>query len=192
MPEYYLYPAELGLLKRFSREIVQILFPSRMPEPASSSSAGAQRNGTQAEQNGGKALRRTPVPRWRVGDWGSDAVGRFNGGVNGEEGMDANGKAHGRREGARQSPGVPLEGVVLELGAGSLSKTRSFPQPLCAISHPVLTSRCNFAATCSRRFRIGMVTGQPKRRFSTSPLISTRPSSSGRSTQSRPHHLAKR
>jgi tRNA-specific adenosine deaminase 2 len=122
VPEYYLYPAELGLLKRFSREVVEILFPSK-PEPASSS-AGAQRDGDQAEQDGGKAPRRMPVPRWRVGDWGSDAVGRFNGGVNGEEGMDAAGKARGRREGARQS-GVPLEGVVLELGAGSLSKTRS-------------------------------------------------------------------
>lgn len=117
VPEYYLYSAELNLLKKHSAEIVDVLFPSTSTDDDVPSDGGG---------GGGSKTRRPAVPRWRVGEWGSGAVGKYNRGVNGEEGVDQASRALGRQEGASRRSTVEgaLEGVVLELGAGSLSKTR--------------------------------------------------------------------
>lgn len=119
VPEYYLYSAELNLLKKHSAEIVDVLFPSTSTDDDVHSDGGGG-------EGGGSKTRRPAVPRWRVGEWGSGAVGKYNRGVNGEEGVDQASRALGRREGASgcSTAEGALEGVVLELGAGSLSKTR--------------------------------------------------------------------
>ena len=117
---YYLYPLELAILKEHSASIVGHLFGSEPSTPESGDDREARKTPPPHQ-------RRPPVGRWRVGDWGGDDVGRHNGGVNSEEGMDE-GRV-GRQEGVvrkSEEDGQQgrLEGVVLELGAGSLGKTR--------------------------------------------------------------------
>lgn len=105
-------------MKENSASIVAQLFPDH---------ATAEQDDAPSLEGGQRVphIRRPPVERWRVAEWGDEAVGRHNGGVNGEEGMDrASGR--GRRGPLQDTPRGEsrLEGFVLELGAGSLSKTR--------------------------------------------------------------------
>ncbi|CED82772.1 Histidine-specific methyltransferase, SAM-dependent [Phaffia rhodozyma] len=115
-PSYYLYPVELSLLKAHSREIVSLLFPNTAEE---------QKKEPEKNRKDPYPLRKGPVKRWRVADWGSADVGVHNGGVNGH--------VNGQKDG-RKSKNM-LGGVVLELGAGSLSKTSHFLKALAERSH---------------------------------------------------------
>lgn len=109
--EYYLYPLELALLEEHASSIVDHLFPSK-----------DEREGEQARHH---HLRRPPVSHWRIGEWGDSSVGKYNGGVNSEEGLDGSsvGRSHDASSPSKQQQ--QLDGIVLELGAGSLGKTRS-------------------------------------------------------------------
>jgi hypothetical protein len=128
-PEYYLYQAELQLLKTHSREIAtQMGFPSpSSPSPTSPRSA----QGSQSHQTPPPPPRQDDQPPQhdshspRVGreddgetdeKWGDVKVGRWNGGVNAEEGLD------GERENKNQKESTAKwkrEGWdIVELGAG--------------------------------------------------------------------------
>ena len=118
---YYLYPLESAILEKHASEIVSHLFPG---ETTTSTPDDEDDSDRAPKRTPPPHQRRPPVGRWRVGDWGGDDVGRHNGGVNSEEGMDE-GRV-GRQADQGRSPNATgeLEGVVLELGAGSLGKTR--------------------------------------------------------------------
>ncbi|KAL1407321.1 hypothetical protein Q8F55_006743 [Vanrija albida] len=99
-PEYYLFADELNLLKSHGHEIVRAMgFPGHGYEQPE-------------EQDGGdKVLEELffpPIKGWRPARWGDVDVGRFNGGVNGEEGLGG---------------GWDRGWDVVELGAGALHKT---------------------------------------------------------------------
>lgn len=71
-PEYYLFNDELNLLKAHGKEIAQCMGFSR-------SNKNDQRppDGTEYP----------PEKRWKPARWGDEAVGKWNEGVNGEEGL---------------------------------------------------------------------------------------------------------
>lgn len=85
--EYYLFEDELALLKEHGSEIAAAMgFPARR-----------RRNGKYPPERG-----------WKPARWGDADVGRWNNGVNGEEGLAA---------------GIARGWDVVELGAGALRKT---------------------------------------------------------------------
>lgn len=137
-PSYYLYPAELALLKEHSASIVAHLFPPRDP----AASRDDDREPTPDQQDRPPPhLRRPPVERWRVAAWGDDVVGRHNGGVNSEQGLGGRDGRGRKQESFVREGGGDCEGIVLELGAGSLSKTR------CVMSLLQLCAHVPFAHT---------------------------------------------
>ncbi|KAJ1030831.1 hypothetical protein NDA18_002061 [Ustilago nuda] len=113
-PEYYLYNAELQILKDYAPEIALRIFghPTSASEHSSTTSA-AQTEVPKLHQD--QVPNQDTLPPQRDASaskkekWGDSKVGRFNGGVNAEEGLDGD-----RAIGA---------GSLVELGAGSLKKT---------------------------------------------------------------------
>lgn len=90
-PEYYPFADELNLIKDHGHEITRAMgFPSK------------DRDGHS---------HRIPRDRWKPARWGDAALGRWNGGVNGEEGL---------------ASGVETGWDIVELGAGALRKTAHF------------------------------------------------------------------
>lgn len=91
-PEYYLFQDELNLFKTHGAEIALAMgFPERKEEqqvpPKDETSA------TQGPRD----------IKWKAGRWGDEKVGKWNGGVNAEEGL---------------GDGVERGWDVVELGAG--------------------------------------------------------------------------
>lgn len=115
-PEYYLYNAELQILQDFGPEIALRIFghPTNTASGRSSVTAAGQQRAPHFDHEEAQNDETLPPP---VRDalaptkerWGDGKVGRFNGGVNAEEGLDGE-----RAVGA---------GSLVELGAGSLKKT---------------------------------------------------------------------
>ncbi|SPO19840.1 related to TAD2 - tRNA-specific adenosine deaminase 2 [Ustilago trichophora] len=113
-PEYYLYNAELQILKDYGPEIALRIFGHSTT--ATEKTLGVVSGHQQAPQyNQNEAEKEDHLPPQRDAGvstkerWGDSDVGRFNGGVNAEEGLDGD-----RAVGA---------GSLVELGAGSLKKT---------------------------------------------------------------------
>ncbi|KAI3478908.1 hypothetical protein L1887_59092 [Cichorium endivia] len=113
-PEYYLYNAELQILKDHGPEIALRMFG----HPTTSSGTikhTTLKSGQEPPRDQQDSEREDPLPPQRDAStsgkekWGDSQVGRFNGGVNAEEGLDGD-----RAVGA---------GSLVELGAGSLKKT---------------------------------------------------------------------
>lgn len=113
-PEYYLYNAELQILKDHGPEIALRMFG----HPTTSSGTikhTTLKSGQEPPRDQQGSEREDPLPPQRNAStsgkekWGDSQVGRFNGGVNAEEGLDGD-----RAVGA---------GSLVELGAGSLKKT---------------------------------------------------------------------
>lgn len=92
-PEYYLFNDELNLLKAHGKEIAQCMGFSR-----SNKNDQGPPDGTEYP----------PEKRWKPARWGDEAVGKWNEGVNGEEGLGG---------------GWQRGWDVVELGAGALRKT---------------------------------------------------------------------
>ncbi|PWZ01904.1 hypothetical protein BCV70DRAFT_53228 [Testicularia cyperi] len=118
-PEYYLFNAELQILKDYGPEIALRIFGHTTPASRKLTSSTSQHNRTpqrdhehdhrdedeqQAPKHDGPASSDTMKEKWGDAD-----VGKYNGGVNAEEGLDGD-----RAVGA---------GSLVELGAGSLKKT---------------------------------------------------------------------
>jgi len=95
--EYYLFPDELNLLKDHGMEIAKAMgFPGREED---------QKN---KDENEREEHEKQPSKPWKPAKWGDTALGKYNNGVNGEEGLG----------------GGPDRGWdVVELGAGALRKT---------------------------------------------------------------------
>ncbi|EST09822.1 Histidine-specific methyltransferase, SAM-dependent [Kalmanozyma brasiliensis GHG001] len=113
-PEYYLYNAELQILKDHGPEIALRIFGhSTATTNDLSATAAAHLEGPHREQKEAPKHDNLPPQRDTAAStkerWGDSDVGRFNGGVNAEEGLDGE-----RAVGA---------GSLVELGAGSLKKT---------------------------------------------------------------------
>ncbi|TKY90429.1 hypothetical protein EX895_000427 [Sporisorium graminicola] len=113
-PEYYLYNAELQILKDHGPEIALRIFGHSTATVENLSGASvAHRDGPYREQQEARKDDTLPPQRDATASakqrWGDSVVGRFNGGVNAEEGLDGD-----RAVGA---------GSLVELGAGSLKKT---------------------------------------------------------------------
>lgn len=122
-PEYYLFQAELSILKQYGSEIALRIFGH--PTPASFAlTSTPEKIKQQQRQNyvpleepphqkngndGGKGRQEVPTIKEK---WGDQNVGKHNNGVNGEEGMDN----------SSVSSTTSLCSLV-ELGAGSLRKT---------------------------------------------------------------------
>lgn len=128
VPEYYLFNAELDILKTYGTEIALRIFGHTTPQSAHF--AGSYKDAMRTPKpnfddeghgpdgapetvhedgvpNGGGGGLEHSVKRKEK--WGDQQVGRFNGGVNAEEGMDGD-----RAVGCAS---------LVELGAGSLRKT---------------------------------------------------------------------
>lgn len=113
-PEYYLYNAELQILKDHGSEIALRIFghPTVTAEQQSAATTG-HRNGSKRDRQEAPEDDALPPQRDTTSSpkerWGDNGVGKHNGGVNAEEGLDGD-----RAVGA---------GSLVELGAGSLKKT---------------------------------------------------------------------
>ncbi|WWC86788.1 uncharacterized protein L201_001667 [Kwoniella dendrophila CBS 6074] len=100
-PEYYPFPDELYLLKEHGEEIAQSMgFPCKKKNRRSPDDEESERNNDE-----------TPDKPWKPAKWGDAALGKYNNGVNGEEGL---GSGNSEREKGWD---------VVELGAGALRKT---------------------------------------------------------------------
>lgn len=94
-PEYYPFADELNLIKNHGHEIASAMgFPSEKKDDETYQNMYPRKEG-----------------RWRPARWGDAALGRWNNGVNGEEGL-----ASGHEAGWD----------IVELGAGALRKTAHF------------------------------------------------------------------
>ncbi|EPQ32309.1 uncharacterized protein PFL1_00505 [Pseudozyma flocculosa PF-1] len=112
-PEYYLYNAELEVLREFGPEIARRIFgyhtlPASRPIPESPKKDERQEE-PRKDDGGGRTPSNAGLANGHKEKWGDQSVGKFNGGVNAEEGLDGD-----RAVGA---------GSLVELGAGSLRKT---------------------------------------------------------------------
>ncbi len=113
-PEYYLYNAELQILKDYGPEIALRIFGhSTATTKSLSANTASHHDGPHHQQKEAPKQDGLPPQRDTAAStkerWGDSDVGRFNGGVNAEEGLDGD-----RAVGA---------GSLVELGAGSLKKT---------------------------------------------------------------------
>ncbi|WVF69677.1 hypothetical protein IAT40_004456 [Kwoniella sp. CBS 6097] len=103
--EYYLFEDELNLLKVHGDEIARSMgFPGK-------STQEDQDGNTESDFDFESTNDEVPDGRWKPARWGDMAVGKFNGGVNGEEGL-GNGGGTGE-----------TGWDIVELGAGALRKT---------------------------------------------------------------------
>jgi hypothetical protein len=123
-PEYYLYQAELQLLKTHSREIAaQMGFPSpssHTSQPTHQTPPPPPRQDDQPPQNDSPRIDREDDGETDE-KWGDVKVGRWNGGVNGEEGLD--GERENKKDvlsgnGIEGKKGVGKGWDIVELGAG--------------------------------------------------------------------------
>ncbi|OCF38859.1 hypothetical protein I317_07367 [Kwoniella heveanensis CBS 569] len=104
--EYYLFEDELNLLKNHGDEIARSMgFPGKVSQEEDEESR--QESDFDFESTNDEV----PDRRWKPARWGDMAVGKFNGGVNGEEGL-GNGGGTGE-----------TGWDIVELGAGALRKT---------------------------------------------------------------------
>ncbi|ORY20909.1 hypothetical protein BCR39DRAFT_554493 [Naematelia encephala] len=98
-PEYYLFPDEMNLLKTHGPAIARAMgFPGRDEKDQDQDE----------EQEEERDHDRHPQKPWKPARWGDAAVGKWNNGVNGEEGLGG---------------GWQRGWDVVELGAGALRKT---------------------------------------------------------------------
>lgn len=103
-PEYYPFEDELNLFKKHGAEIaVAMGFPGPGGEATSVPSGD--------KKHKDKGYRYPPQKPWKPARWGDADVGRWNLGVNGEEGL---------------ASGLERGWDVVELGAGALRKTAHF------------------------------------------------------------------
>ncbi|WVW78327.1 hypothetical protein I302_100281 [Kwoniella bestiolae CBS 10118] len=109
-PEYYPFPDELHLLKEHGKEIAE-----SMGFPSSSLSTKKHRKEHRDEMDNNDEV---PDRPWKPAKWGDAALGKYNEGVNGEEGLDGD-EAFRMEQTAEQEQGWD----VVELGAGALRKT---------------------------------------------------------------------
>ncbi|WVQ83173.1 hypothetical protein IAT38_005312 [Cryptococcus sp. DSM 104549] len=128
-PEYYLFNDELNLLKEHGGEIARAMGFPRKPA-ANGDDSGASHDGPEIELELESDGEHQPAKSWKPARWGDTEVGKWNGGVNGEEGLGG---------------GWQTGWDVVELGAGALRKTAhlltalssSLPTPPAnASSHP--------------------------------------------------------
>jgi hypothetical protein len=118
-PEYYLWSAEINILQKYSHEIALRAFGhstqhslSPFQQPIASKKEDYNKQEEQQHlNNGGSFPRNADLEKEK---WGDQRVGKHNGGVNGEAGLD----------GDRSIKCASL----VELGAGSLRKVRSSPE----------------------------------------------------------------
>ncbi|KAN0066219.1 hypothetical protein ACQY0O_000313 [Thecaphora frezii] len=113
-PEYYLFNAELEILREFGPEIARRIFGYPAPAAIDATQLGQpkrshQERKQQHQRNGDRPPLTAGPDDCEKEKWGDHSVGKFNGGVNAEEGLDGD-----RAIGA---------GSLVELGAGSLRKT---------------------------------------------------------------------
>ncbi|WVQ98171.1 hypothetical protein IAU59_005293 [Kwoniella sp. CBS 9459] len=112
--EYHLFEDELNLLKVHGDEIARSMgFPGKSGAGSPSSAKEEEEEDDQVESDFDFDNTNDEVPdrRWKPARWGDMAVGKFNGGVNGEEGL-GNGGGTGE-----------TGWDIVELGAGALRKT---------------------------------------------------------------------
>lgn len=81
-PEYYLFPDELDLLKTYGDEIAR-----SMGFPGSTSRDFPRREEHDHDRDHDDDANHQPVKAWKPARWGDVDVGKWNGGVNGEEGI---------------------------------------------------------------------------------------------------------
>jgi hypothetical protein len=89
-PEYYLFPDELNLLKTHGPAIARAMgFPGRAPLNAGHEEE--QGNGDDEDDKKERKFENEheegPSKPWRPAKWGDAALGKYNNGVNGEEGL---------------------------------------------------------------------------------------------------------
>jgi hypothetical protein len=104
-PEYYLYQAELSLLKTYGPAITASMgFPSiPFSQTSQQNEQEVPQLDHQAEREHQRHLKKEAGVEGQK--WGDETVGKWNGGVNGEEGLDGEKKAGNGWD-------------VVELGAG--------------------------------------------------------------------------
>ncbi|WRT64670.1 uncharacterized protein IL334_001604 [Kwoniella shivajii] len=118
-PEYYPFEDELHLLKEHGEEIARSMgFPGKSNKKSFKSKSEENENKEQREKEHEKEDDieieiedeniRVPEKPWKPARWGDADVGKYNGGVNGEEGLGG---------------GWEKGWDVVELGAGALRKT---------------------------------------------------------------------
>jgi hypothetical protein len=114
-PEYYLWSAEINILQKYSHEIALRAFGHSTEQssklcqhPIISKKDEKEHKHQKQHHNNGAHLRNTDLEKEK---WGDQKVGRHNGGVNGEAGLD----------GDRSIKYASL----VELGAGSLRKVKT-------------------------------------------------------------------
>lgn len=92
-PEYYLFPDELNLLKQHGHEIALSMgFPGAQQQQQQEEEEKLQQEREEQKEKNQKEglyddLPNVPAKRWRQGKWGDTEVGKWNNGVNGEEGL---------------------------------------------------------------------------------------------------------
>lgn len=111
-PEYYLWSAEINILEKYSDEIALRAFGHTTEQSLSlcKNPNASKKDDPKQDQ---EQYNKEQFPRTQDLEkekWGDQRVGRHNGGVNGEEGLDGN-------------CSVGFASLV-ELGAGSLRKVR--------------------------------------------------------------------
>ena len=177
-PEYYLWSAELEILSTYAPEIALRAFGhatsgtsklcSRYTQPKGLAAAASQplQDEPQYEQERNGRKNGYPLPLDRAKEkWGDQRVGKHNGGVNGEEGLD------GKRTVGCAS--------LVELGAGSLRKVSILPP---WHTHSALThSLCRRHISCVRCSTCLRVPRPASRRCSTMRSTWTARSSCARS-----------
>lgn len=121
-PEYYLYQAELQLLKTHSREIAtQMGFPS--PSPSPHTSQPPHQTPPPPPKEDPQPQNDSPrVDREDSGEtdekWGDVKVGRWNGGVNAEEGLDGERENQNQKDVSAKGKKEGKGWDIVELGAG--------------------------------------------------------------------------
>nr|XP_018265365.1 uncharacterized protein I303_01730 [Kwoniella dejecticola CBS 10117]OBR87523.1 hypothetical protein I303_01730 [Kwoniella dejecticola CBS 10117] len=109
-PEYYPFPDELHLLKEHGEEIAQ-----SMGFPVGGGIAKRHRR-TPKEDEQGRNQDEIPDRPWKPAKWGDVALGKYNNGVNGEEGLA--GKEGSRERDLKSGQAHGQGWDVVELGAG--------------------------------------------------------------------------
>ncbi|KAL7419376.1 hypothetical protein Q5752_006214 [Cryptotrichosporon argae] len=104
-PEYYLFEDELNLFKTYGAEIARAMGFPGMTRTDDGHDDDSQHDDDRERQT------HVPAKPWKPARWGDADVGKFNNGVNGEEGLGG---------------GWDRGYDVVELGAGALRKTAFF------------------------------------------------------------------
>lgn len=114
-PEYYLYQAELQLLKTHSHEIAaQMGFPS--PSPHTPHQTPPPKEDPQPQNDSPRVGREDDGETDEK--WGDVKVGRWNGGVNAEEGLDGERENQNQKDVSAKGKKEGKGWDIVELGAG--------------------------------------------------------------------------